>query len=43
VSGIGRAIEDADIRAQVVAAAGYTPADRYILFERALLEVYCNG
>jgi hypothetical protein len=43
VSGIGRAIEDADIRAQVVAAAGYRPADRYILFELALLEVYCNG
>jgi len=43
VTGTGHLIEDAEIRAKVVAAAGYSPADRYILFELRPAEVYCNG
>jgi hypothetical protein len=41
--GIGHPIEDAAVRATVVAAASYDPADRYVLFELQPTEVRCNG
>jgi hypothetical protein len=31
------------LRAAVAAAAGYQPADRYVLFELRPVEVRCNG
>jgi hypothetical protein len=43
VSGTGHPVDDADIRAAVVAAASYTPADRYVLFELRPTEVRCKG
>jgi hypothetical protein len=44
VSGTGHPIDDdADVRAAVVAAASYDPADRYVLFELRPTEVRCNG
>ena len=43
VSGTGHPVDDAGIRAQVVAAASYHPADRYVLFELHPTEVRCNA
>ena len=43
VRGSGSAIDDAAIRDAVVAAATYTPADRYVLFELRPTEVRCKG
>jgi Pyridoxamine 5'-phosphate oxidase len=43
VSGTGHPIDDAAVRATVVAAAGYDPADRYVLFELRPSEVRCNA
>ena len=43
VRGTGHPIDDAAIRTTVVAAASYTPADRYVLFELRPTEVRCNG
>ncbi|MGH9024932.1 MAG: pyridoxamine 5'-phosphate oxidase family protein [Acidimicrobiia bacterium] len=42
VSGTGHPVDD-DVRATVVAAASYGPADRYVLFELRPTEVRCNG
>ena len=36
-------IVDAEVRALAVAAASYSPADRYILFELEVSEARCNG
>jgi pyridoxamine 5'-phosphate oxidase-like protein len=41
--GTGRPVDDADVRAAVVAAASYDPNDRYVLFELLVDEVRCNG
>ena len=43
VSGTGHCVDDADIRATVIAAASYDPADRYVLFELRPDEVRSNG
>jgi hypothetical protein len=43
VSGTGRPVDDSAVRAAVVAAASYTPADRYVLFELHPTEARCNG
>jgi Pyridoxamine 5'-phosphate oxidase len=43
VSGTGHPIDDPDVRATVVVAASYDPADRYLLFELRPTEVRCNG
>jgi hypothetical protein len=43
VSGTGRPVDDAAVRATVAAAASYDPADRYVLFELRPSEVRCNG
>jgi hypothetical protein len=43
VSGTGHPVDDAAVRAPVVAAASYDPADRYVLFELRPTEVRCNG
>jgi hypothetical protein len=43
VSGAGRPVDDAAVRATVVAAANYDPAERYVLFELRPTEVRCNG
>ena len=43
VSGTGHPVDDAAVRATVVAAASYDPADRYVLFELRPTEVRCNG
>jgi len=43
LTGTGRAVDDAAVRAKVVAAATYQPADRYVLFELQPTEVRCNG
>ena len=43
VSGTGRPVDDAAVRAAVVEAASYDPDDRYILFELRPTEVRCNG
>jgi hypothetical protein len=43
VHGTGHSIDDDDVRAAVAAAAGYRPADRYVLFELRPTEVRCNG
>lgn len=42
-SGRGLHIEDADVWSRVAAAATYSPADRYILFELWLSEARCHG
>ncbi len=41
--GRGLAVGDPDLRSEVAAAARYTPADRYVLFELRLSEARCNG
>ena len=43
VSGTGLSVDDADVRAAVIAAASYDPADRYVLFELRPDEVRSNG
>ena len=43
VSGTGHLVEDAAVRAEVVAAASYVPADHYVLFELRPTEVRSNG
>ena len=43
VRGTGRLVADDAVRAAVVAAASYTPEDRYVLFELHPAEVRCNG
>jgi hypothetical protein len=43
VSGTGHPVDDADVRATVVAASSYEPAERYVLFELRPTEVRCNG
>ena len=43
VVGSGHPVEDAAIRAEVVAAASYGPADHYVLFELQPTEVRSNG
>ena len=43
VSGTGHPVDDAAVRATVVAAASYRPADRYVLFELRPTEVRCVG
>jgi hypothetical protein len=43
VSGTGQYVDDDAVRATVVAAASYEPADRYLLFELRPTEVRCNG
>ena len=41
--GEGVAVEDAEERAEVVAASTYAPADRYILFELLVRSARANG
>ena len=41
--GTGHAVDDDAVRAAVVAAADYEPADHYVLFELRPTEVRCNG
>lgn len=43
VTGLGVAIDDADMWAKVADAASYTPLDRYILFEFRLSEARRHG
>jgi hypothetical protein len=43
VRGTGHPVDDDAVRAKVVAAASYNPADRYVLFELRPTEVRCNG
>jgi hypothetical protein len=43
ISGDGFVVEDAALRAIVVNAAAYEPAERYVLFELKLSEARCNG
>src|SRR5580765_3364174 len=42
-SGIGSPVDDPSIRAAVVHAASYRPADRYVLFELRLRGARCHG
>lgn len=41
--GTGHPVDDASVRATVAAAASYSPADRYVLFELRPTEVRCHG
>ncbi len=43
VSGTGRLLDDPSLRAVAAAAASYSPADRYVLFELEPDEARCNG
>jgi hypothetical protein len=43
VAGIGHLVDDPAVRATVVAAASYDPADRYVLFELRPTDVRCGG
>jgi hypothetical protein len=43
VRGTGHPVDDAAVRAKVVAAARYEPADRYVLFELRPAVVRCYG
>ena len=43
MSGTGHPVDDAAVRATVVATASDGPADRYVLFELRPTEVRCNG
>ena len=43
MSGTGHPVEDLAVRATVIAAASYDPADRYVLFELRPTEVRGNG
>lgn len=41
--GTGHPVNDAAVRATIVEAARYSPADRYVMFELLPTEVRCNG
>ena len=43
IRGHGFPVESAEVRALVVEAADYDPADRYVLFELRLADARCNG
>ena len=43
ITGRGVAIDDPEMWSQVAEAAGYTPIDRYILFEFLVSEARCHG
>jgi hypothetical protein len=43
VSGTGVHVDDPAVRAVVVAAAAYEPAERYVLFELLVGEARCQG
>jgi hypothetical protein len=43
VTGTGHPVDDVGVRATAAAAAGYDPADRYVLFELRPTEVRCHG
>jgi hypothetical protein len=43
VGGTGHPVDDPAVRATVVEAATYDPADRYVLFELRPTEVRCKG
>lgn len=43
LSGTAHAIDDPAVRAGAAAAAGYDPADRYVLFELRPTELRCRG
>jgi hypothetical protein len=43
VSGIGIAVDDPETWSTVAEAAGYSPPERYVLFEFHLSEARCNG
>lgn len=43
MSGRGLFVDDRDVWSLVADAAGYAPADRYILFELWVSEARCNG
>lgn len=43
VSGRGFAIDDPGLWSQVAQAAGYAPADRYVVFEFQVSEARCHG
>jgi hypothetical protein len=43
VRGTGHPVDDAAVRATVVAAASYDPAEHYVLFELRPTEVRCGG
>ncbi len=43
IEGRGLAVDDPDMWTQVADAAGYTPLDRYVLFELQLSEARCHG
>jgi hypothetical protein len=43
VTGLGLAVEDADMWSHAADAASYTPADRYILLEMQVSEARCHG
>ncbi|MDQ6711948.1 MAG: hypothetical protein M3Z28_02000 [Candidatus Dormibacteraeota bacterium] len=41
--GTANLVEDEKLRAVAVSSAGYTPLERYILFELQVTEARCNG
>ena len=43
MSGRGRLITDAELRAAAATVASYDPADRYVLFELDVSEARCTG
>jgi hypothetical protein len=43
VSGTGRLVDDVTLRAEVIAAASYSPEDRYILFELQVSSARASG
>ncbi len=43
VRGTGHLVDDAAVRAAAIAAAGYDPEDRYVLFELQPTDVRVNG
>jgi hypothetical protein len=43
MSGTATLVDDQELRALAVAAASYSPAERYILFELHIAEARCNG
>jgi hypothetical protein len=43
VNGTGQSVESTDVWSEVAAAAGYTPAERYVLFQLRVREARANG
>lgn len=43
LTGAARAIDDPELRSEVITAASYTPEERYVLFELSVDEARCNG